>query len=147
MSDILLTVSAAALAIFFGAMLTEGFVLVPFWRSLTPNEFFAWYEANDRRLLAFFSPLTGAAALLAIAAALVALMAGHPGGLPAAVAAALAVSVVAMFPLYFKRANESFAAASIAPTDVAAELARWAAWHWVRTAVSFIALFSAMAAL
>jgi len=39
-SDVLLTVSAAALAIFFGAMLTEGFVLVPFWRSLTPNEFF-----------------------------------------------------------------------------------------------------------
>ena len=147
MSDILLTVSAAALAIFLGAMLTEGFVLVPFWRSLTPNEFFAWYEANDRRLLAFFSPLTSAAALLAIAAALVALMAGHPGGLPAAVAAALAVSVVAMFPLYFKRANAGFADRSIGADRLAAELERWARWHWARTAISGAALVAAFWAI
>jgi hypothetical protein len=146
-SDVLLTVSAAALAIFFGAMLTEGFVLVPFWRSLTPNEFFAWYAANDRRLLAFFSPLTGATAFLTIAAALVALLAGHPGGWLAAAAAALAVSVVAMFLLYFKRANAGFADGSIGADRLAAELERWATWHWARTAISGVALSVALWAL
>jgi hypothetical protein len=143
----LLLLSAGSLGLFAGAMLTEGMVLVPYWRSLSPAAFFAWYAANDRRLLRFFGQLTSATALLVVAAAVMALWTGHPAATHAVTSAALMIAVVASFPLYFKRANESFAAASIAPADIAAELARWAAWHWVRTAVSFIALFSAMAAL
>ena len=143
----LMNASVLFLGVFVGAMLTEAMVLVPYWRSLAPAEFFAWYAANDRRLLRYFGQLTALTAIIAVAAAILALATGHPGRADALVAALLMVPVVASFPLYFKRANESFAAASIAPTDVAAQLARWAAWHWVRTAVSFIALFSAMTAL
>jgi hypothetical protein len=145
--DVLLHLAAALLGVFAGAMLTEGMVLVPYWRSLSPAAFFAWYAANDRRLLRFFGQLTSATALIVVAAAVVALWTGHPGARHAATSAALMIAVVASFPLYFKRANESFAAASIAPAAVAAELARWSAWHWVRTAASFVALSSAMAAL
>jgi hypothetical protein len=70
--------SAASLGIFAGAMLTEGLVLVPYWRSLTPPEFFVWYAVNDKRLLDFFGPLTWVAVLLALGAALVSLWEGHP---------------------------------------------------------------------
>ena len=143
----LMNASVLFLGVFAGAMLTEGMVLVPYWRSLSPAAFFAWYAANDRRLLRFFGQLTAVTALLAVAAAVAALATGHAAATQAATAAALMIAVVASFPLYFKRANESFAAAGIAPADVAAELARWAAWHWVRTVASFIALLSAMAAL
>jgi len=145
--DMLLQSSVLLLGVFVGAMLTEGMVLVPYWQSLSPVEFFAWYAANDRRLLRYFGQLTALTAVVAVVAAILALATDHPGRADALVAAGLMIAVVASFPLYFKRANESFAAASIAPSDVAAQLARWAAWHWVRTAVSFIALFSAMAAL
>ena len=145
--DVLLQVSAALLGVFAGAMLTEGMVLVPYWRSLSHAAFFEWYAVNDRRLLRYFGQLTSVTALVVVAAAVAALGTGHPATGHAVASAGLMIAVVASFPLYFKRANESFAAASIAPGDVAAQLARWAAWHWVRTAVSFIALFSAMAAL
>ena len=138
--------SVASLGIFVGAMLTEGFVLVPYWRSLPPADFFAWYAANDQRLLGFFGPLTAVTAVLAVAAAVSALWAGHPGRWLALLAAVLSVVVVSTFFVYFEQANASFAAASIDAAAVATELARWAAWHWVRTALSVIALFFAMAA-
>lgn len=136
----LLKASIVLLGVFAGAMLTEAMVLVPYWRSLAPAEFFAWYAANDRRLLGYFGPLTAVTAIVVVAAAIAALATGHPGGASALVAALLMVPVVASFPLYFKRANERFATASIAPDEVAAELARWSSWHWVRTGISFVAL-------
>ncbi len=139
--------SAAALGVFLGANITEGFVLVPYWRSLSPGEFFAWYAANDRRLLAFFGPLTATTALLVLAAAVVAFWTRDAGRWPAVAAAALMVVAVLMFPAYFQQANARFAVATVAPADLPAELARWATWHWVRTVISAGALVTAMIAL
>ena len=144
---VLLKASVAFLGVFAGAMLTEAVVLVPYWRSLAPAEFFAWYAANDRRLLGYFGPLTAVTAIVVVAAAMVALATRHPGGANAISAVLMMVPVVASFPLYFKRANERFAAASIAPDEVAAELARWSKWHQARTSAALVALIQAMGAL
>jgi hypothetical protein len=141
---VLQLLSVAALGVFAGAMLTEGLVLVPFWRSLAAAEFFAWYAANDRRLLGFFGPLTAVTAVLALAAALVALWTGDPGRWLALLAALLAIVAVSTFFLYFQRANASFAAATLAADDVPAELRRWAAWHWLRSGLSLAALTAAL---
>jgi hypothetical protein len=145
--EILLLLSTASLGIFAGAMLTEGFVLVSFWRSLAPEAFLAWYAANDQRLLDFFRPLTTATVLLAVAAAVAAGLAGSAAFAPAAVAALLVVIALAMFFLYFAGANARFAKASIDTGDVAAALARWAAWHWFRTALSVVAFAASLVAL
>src|ERR1700687_5300648 len=117
--------SVASLGLVVGAMLPEGFVLVPYWRSVPPSEFLGWYAANNQRLLGFFGPLTSITALLAVAPALASLWEGHPGRWPAVVAAALSAVVVSTFFLYFEQANASFAAASIRVDDVAAALSRW----------------------
>lgn len=138
--------SIAALGIFLGAMLAEGCVLVPHWRSLPPDDFFAWYAANDRRLLGFFGPLTAVAVLIVVAAAVVSVWTRDPGRWAALVAAALMIVAVLMFPAYFQRANARFAVAAIAAADLPAELARWATWHWVRTALGAGALGAAMLA-
>ncbi len=135
-----LSLATALLGIYAGAQVTEGAVLVPYWRSLPASEFLAWYAANDARLLGFFGPLTTATALVIVAAATIAAWARHPGRWSALAAAALTIVAVAMFFVYFERTNASFAAATIAPTDVPAELARWATWHWARTAISLAAL-------
>jgi RimJ/RimL family protein N-acetyltransferase len=145
--EIVRFLSAASLGLFAGGMLTEGCVLVPYWRSLPPAEFFAWYAANDRRLLGFFRPLTSVTALLAIAAALISLWEDHPGRWFALLAAVLMVVVVSTFFLYFEKANAGFSAASLGKDEVAAELTRWAAWHWWRTGLSFAALAAAMLSL
>ena len=144
---LLRVLAVASLGLFVGAMVTEGFVLVPYWRSIPAGEFLAWYAANDRRLVGFFGPLTIAAALLPAAAAAASFLERRPGRAPAFVAAVLIAVVVSMFFLYFQQANASFAAASIPRDGVSAELARWAWWHWVRTAVSVAALSAAFLSL
>jgi hypothetical protein len=144
--DLLRWLSVAALGIFSGAMLTEGGVLVPYWRALPPAEFLRWYAANAERLLAFFSPVTTAAGVLALLAAAGSLWEGHPGRWWTVAAAVLMVAVVATFFVYFEAVNASFAAATIAGDAVPAELARWAAWHYARTAASVLALAAALVA-
>ncbi len=145
--ELLRYLAAASLGVFAGAMLTEGGVLVPYWRSLAPDEFLRWYAANAQRLLAFFSPVTSVSAVLAILAAVASLWEGHPGRWYALVAAGLAVGIVASFFLYFEQANASFAAATIAVDAVPAELARWSAWHNARSALSVVALVSSLLAI
>jgi hypothetical protein len=130
--------------VFLGANLTEGCVLVPYWRSLAPEQFFTWYAANHRWLMGFFAPLTTVTALLVIAAALASLWLRHPGRWPALVAAILTVVVVVTFPVYFQRTNQSFAAASISAADLPAELTRWATWHWARTGLAALAFGAAL---
>ena len=139
--------SLASLGIFVGAMLTEGLVLVPYWRSLSPPDFFAWYAANDRRLVGFFGPLTAIAALLAVVAAVASVWEGHPGRWPAVLAAVLSITVVSTFFLYFQRANVSFATATIGAEHLSTELVRWARWHWLRTGTSLVAFAAALMAV
>jgi hypothetical protein len=146
-SHVLQLLSAASLGVFVGAMLTEGFVLVPDWRSLAPRDFLAWYARNDRRLFGYFGPLTIVTALTALAAAIASFWEGHPGRWPTLVATVNLFVVVLMFPLYFEGVNASFAAATIAPDDVPGALTRWAAWHRLRTALSMVALAAALLAL
>jgi Anthrone oxygenase len=146
-ADVLRWLSVASLGIFAGAMLTEGGVLVPFWRALPPEEFLRWYAANAQRLLRFFSPVTSAGALLAVLAAAASFFDGHPGRWWALLAAGLVLMIVTSFFVYFEHANARFAAATIAPTDVPAELARWSTWHNARTVLSLAALGAALLAV
>lgn len=135
--------ATASWGLFAGAMLTEGCVLVPAWRALPAAQFFAWYQANDRRLLAFFGPLTIVTASLSLVAAATSLWAGAPGRWLALLAGGIALVVVASFPLYFQDANARFSAAKLGENELRMELARWARWHWWRTGLSLCA-FGAM---
>jgi hypothetical protein len=144
--EIVRWLSAASLGIFAGAMLTEGGLLVPFWRGLTPEEFLRWYGANADRLLAFFSPLTTTAGVLALLATVGSFAGGHPGRWWASVALVLMLGIIATFFVYFEAVNTRFATAAIPADAVPAELARWAAWHHARTVASMIAFAAALLA-
>lgn len=139
--------SAAGIGLFVGALLTEAVVLVPMFRSLRPPDFFALHAAHAHRLYGFFAPLTATATCLAVVAAVTSVTSGHPGSLAAVVAATLTLVILSTYFLYFRPANASFAVASIKPEDLAAELARWASWHWFRTAIGLVAFASALLSL
>ena len=143
-SNALRWLSMACLGIFLGAQLTEGVVLVPYWQSLAPADFFAWYGANDQRLLDFFGPLTTMVVLLTFAAAVVSVWQADQGRWPAVAAAIGTLFILAMFFAYFQSANASFTAGSITPDALPAELARWATWHWVRTGLAALAFIAAV---
>lgn len=146
-ADLALFLSAAGLALFVGALLTEAMVLVPMWRTLQPEEFFRLHAAHAYRLYAFFAPLTVSATLLAVAAAVASVAANRPASSWSVTAAVLALVILSTYGLYFRRANASFAEASITHEELPAELARWASWHWFRTIVGLVALASALLAL
>lgn len=130
--------AVVALGLAAGAVLAEAAVLVPWWRSQPPEAFLAWYAANASRLFRFFGSLETLSAVLVIVAAVLV------RGRFLVVAALLTVAVLLMFPVYFQQVNASFEAATIAPKDVPAELARWARWHWIRVLMA-IAAFAAAA--
>jgi len=56
--------------------------------------------------------------------------------------ALLCVAALIIFLIYFRKANTSFADRSLTNADLGAELARWSAWHWLRTVI-VIAAFTA----
>jgi hypothetical protein len=145
--EILRVVSAGALGVFAGAMLTEGLVLVPFWRSLEADAFYTWYGENHQRLVGFFAPLTWVAATTALITAVTSVWTVHPARGQTVLAGILSLVAVALFPLYFKHANARFSAASLPAEALRGELARWARWHRIRSGVSLAALAAALGAL
>ncbi len=138
--------AVTALGLSAGAMLTEGAVLVPYWRSLPPDSFLSWYAENASLLFDFFGPLEIASAFLAVVAAGLYRFKRRRGSGLLVLSAVLALAVLVAFPLYFQEVNASFAMGAMSPDNVEAELARWASWHWGRTAVGIGAFAAAVLA-
>jgi branched-subunit amino acid transport protein AzlD len=139
--------AALVLGLSAGASLTEAIVLVGWWRVLPAEEFLLWFRQNEPRLVAFYGPLQAASVLIALLAAVVASWRRHPARRPLALAALLALAVVGAFFLYFRDANAALIAGAVAPDDVPAALARWSAWHWLRTATGIGAFAAAIGAV
>jgi hypothetical protein len=145
--DAIAVVATSALGVSAGALVAEAGVLVRFWRSERPEAFLAWYRRHAALLVGFYGPLEIAAVGLA-AAALVANWL-HPtmATTPWVVALVSSFAVLAAFPLYFQKANASFASGSIAVEHVPDELRRWARWHQGRTALAILAFVAAAVGL
>ena len=135
------------LGIMTGALIAEGAILVPFWRGSSSEEFLAWYRKHAALLQNFFGPLEIAATGATLLATAVAWMYQDPARWTLSIAALLAIAVLAVFPLYFQRANASFKNATIAVERVPHELRTWSHWHWFRTALSFAAFCTGAGAL
>lgn len=135
------------LGLMTGALLAEAAVLVPFWSSSPPEDFLLWYRKHAALLQNFFGPLEVAATGAAILATVLAWMTGRSATTPLAVASVCSLAVLAVFPLYFQRANTSFRTGDLALHAVAAELLVWSRWHRARTALSLAAFGAGICAL
>jgi hypothetical protein len=140
---VLTIVVALALGLFAGSLVLEGLVLVPFWRTLPPDEFFRLHHAFGPRLFRYFAPLTALAVLVSLASALIA----HPTSWQRVAAAGCAALTLAAFPLFFARANREFAHRSITDAQLPRALDRWAMVHMLRTATCVLAFVFALLAL
>lgn len=139
--------SAGALGILGGALLAEGFLLVPYWRTLPPAEFFALHPSYGPRLFRFFAPLTIAGPILSVLAAMLPLSGtGCLRGF-SVLAALLACSMVGMYFFFFSGVNALFAARQIRDEDLAATLKRWAIWHGWRVVIALLAFGCSLLAI
>ena len=135
-----------ALGLIAGSLVAEGAILVPFWRSLQPAAFLAWYKQHAARLQNFFGPMEVMAFVLAVASAGLSWFNQAHGHLLRTASAMLSLGVLAVFPIYFQRVNGSFKAGTIALASVSDELQRWSIWHWARTCIAIAAFGFAVVA-
>lgn len=141
------SLAVVSLGLSAGALLAEACVLVPMWRSQEPESFLDWYRDHAGLLLRFFGPLEVSSCVFVVAATTLAWLQDLPGFGLLLGSTGLTLVVLASFPLYFKKANASFAEHSIQASDVGAELVRWGRWHWARTALAIVAFFLAILSL
>ncbi len=135
------------LGISAGAMLAEGAVLVPYWRSLPAADFLRWFADNEPRLVGFYGPLELIAAAFTMTAAALSAFHRRRGAGLLAVSALFVVGVLALYPIYFRAVNASFVAGTIDVANLPAELVRWGSWQWLRIALGIGALIAAVAAV
>jgi len=136
-----LVLATVALGLTAGALLAEAAVVIPWWRTLTPQAFFDWYAANTSRLFWFYGPLEAVSAVLVLVTAVLVRDRYF------VLALLLSLAVLALFPLYFERVNASFEAAAIDPGELATVLAQYERWHWVRTLLGIGAFAAAVLGL
>ena len=138
--------SAVLLGLLTGAMLLIACALVPFWQSVPPAEFRAWFAANSGRLGRVMIPLGIASALASVGSVVTGGSSAARGWRLGSAAAALGVGAITM--LVNEPANRRFAAPdALGDAETTALLGRWAAWHWGRVALGLAGFYSALRAL
>jgi hypothetical protein len=136
MIELLYLLTTLVLGLFAGSLLTEAMILVPYWRRMDSASFLSLHASLGPNLFRYYAPLTTAAVILAV---LVAAMAGT-SNIPWLISASLCLTVLAIFFIYFRVANNRFATHDVTEDELAGELQSWSNWHWVRTVLVIIAL-------
>lgn len=135
MIEILTILTTLVQGLFAGSLLTEALLLVPYFKSLSFEDFSRLHHKFGPRLFRYYAPLTISATLLPLAAA--ATLLDYPSiNFFAWLAAALVLVILATYVFYFRAANLAFAEERLDEPALAKELARWAAVHTFRTALA-----------
>jgi hypothetical protein len=139
--------SAVLTGLLAGAMFFIDVVLLPFWRTSSPDDFRRWFTAHAPRIRSVMVPLgLGAGVVSATSAAIH--MAGHDGNSRASVAAAATTwSVVAITVAVNEPANARFTGGQLTDDETRDLLRRWAQWHHARVVLGLLATAAAVAAL
>ena len=130
--EILNALSTLVLGIFLGAQITEGVLLVPYWKSLAPKGFFELHRTYGKKIHRFFAPLTIAATIVPLLTVTYGCLINIQGKLSLILMGFSTIVFFSTYFLYFKKANEQFAEASVPYNLLPRELNRWENWHWGR---------------
>ena len=135
MLEIIPWASTLMIGLFTGSLLSEAIIMVPYWRKMKPTDFFRLHGTLGPNLFRFFAPLTTLAVGLGIANAII----DQGQHLAWMLTAILCAITLAIFFLYFRKANASFADHSLTEDALEGELRRWAFWNWTRTTLMLAA--------
>lgn len=140
MKNIILYISIAFFSIFVGSQIAEGVLLVPYWQSLSPTDFYAYYQEFGPSIARFYTILTILAALIPVFLSVYCRI-FHPKAFKFAVGAAIfAALFIATFYIYFKGVNEVFIQGSFSDLELKNELITWSTWHWGRIGIEILSL-------
>ncbi len=145
--QILYALSSGVLGVFLGAQVCEGVLLIPYWKTLSPKDFFELHKTYGEKIYKFFAPLTIIATLVPISTAIYSLVTSPTYYVFPGLMALVTLLFFSTYFLYFKQANQRFAETSIAQEDLPKELNKWEKWHWGRIYLELIALIAALITL
>ena len=145
--EILNTLSVGILGIFLGAQICEGFLFVPYWKSMKAKDFFEFYKTYGGKIHQFFAPLTIIATIIPVLTAMYAVTNNINGFILSLLMGVFTLLFFSTFFIYFKQANKSFAEASISDKELSNELNRWKKWHWFRVGLEFLAFIFSLLVL
>lgn len=139
--------SCLLLGLLVGSLLTEAMILVPYWRTMDATEFLRLHSTMGPKLYIYFAPLTIAATVAPVTAALATFAFGTTTHWLSLVPASLVLTMLAIYFHYFQGANDSFKTGTVGADGLAAELEKWARWHWLRVALGLLAFFTSLLVL
>ncbi|MGR6967673.1 anthrone oxygenase family protein [Geodermatophilus sp. URMC 61] len=139
--------SAVLVGLLAGGMLLIEVVLLPFWRSVPPEEFRRWFTANAPRIRALMVPLGAAAGTVSVATAVSEASGSRRPGPASLTAAAATLGVVAVTVAVNEPANARFTGGALTDTGTRDLLGTWARWHHLRVALGIVAAVAAAWAL
>jgi hypothetical protein len=143
----LLMLTCLVLGLLAGGMLVIGVSFVSFWRSLSPADFQAWFASHSHLIGRLMIPLGAGAVAIAVAALIGCWRGPVTRRRWLLIAAVSVVGVMVTYPMFFASANAAFERGGLSDHAVRALLDRWAAWHWVRTALGTLGFLAALRAL
>ena len=130
----------AIFAAFLGSQITEAVLLVPYWQSLSTENFYSYYNEFGHGIGRFYTILTIIAALISISLAVYCFVKKSPAFRFAAVSAFFAILFISAFYIYFKDVNTLFFEGALNTEDLRNELITWNKWHWGRIGMEFLSL-------
>lgn len=132
--------SLAIFSIFLGSQITEGCLLVPYWKSLSTTEFYTYFSKFGPIVGKFYTVLTIIAALIPISISVYCFRKKSTALKHSLLSTLFTVLFIAFFYIYFKGANLQFYNTAYNTEQLKAELITWEYLHWCRVLLEFLAL-------
>lgn len=140
MRRILLFLAVSIFAIFVGSQITEGFLLVPYWKTLPTTEFYDYYALFGPTIGRFYTVLTIIAVLIPVGLSVYSLWTQSPAFKYSIASTLFAGLFLTLFYVYFKDVNQQFYEAAFSTNELKLELESWAYWHWARVLMELASL-------
>ncbi|TCI84711.1 DUF1772 domain-containing protein [Tenacibaculum sp. M341] len=144
MNRILYFTLIAVFSIFLGSQITEGFLLVPYWQTLSNTEFHEYYTKFGPTIGKFYTVLTIIAVIVPITVTIYCFYKKSKALKYATASTLFAILIIVMFYGYFKNINHQFYNTILETPQLTSELKKWAFWHCLRVFFEVISLFFLM---
>lgn len=132
--------SVSVFSIFLGSQITEGCLLVPYWKTLPKTEFYDYYSKFGPSIGKFYTILTIIAMLIPLCISIYCFFKKAQALRYSLLSTFFAFLVIVIFYGYFKDTNQQFYEATFNANQLRSVLAHWEYWHWLRVLFELVSL-------
>lgn len=140
MKQTLFFLSIIIFSIFLGSQITEGCLLVPYWKSLSATEFYKYYAKFGPVIGRFYTILTIVAVFIPLSISIYCYSVKSKSFKYSVVSTFFAFLIIVIFYSYFKDINLQFLNANFDAHQLKTELNTWGFMHWLRVLFEIICL-------